>query len=150
MTELLEKEDIMADLLTRAGTHDNSPLVTEDWDKTETLEYLPMVLVVERPDLTRSIRRDSPVQYDRWGFISTLSFIKGTSGEKAPRELRTFQRKLRKVIYKDKKRRIGQNGAGIREHMASQIVFPEQGNHIVMQEILWRVDYIEDTGRLFN
>jgi hypothetical protein len=150
MTNYLEKEDVILDMLTRLKTHGDSPLVTEDWDKVEHLKQLPMILLVERPDLVKRIVSDMPVKYSRSGFLSTLSFVRGSSGERAPGELRAFQTLLRTVVYKDKLRRIGSQGAGISEHMASQVVFPQQGEHVVLQEIVWRVSYRENTGRLFK
>jgi hypothetical protein len=143
----LEKEDIVLDLITRLWTHPDNPIVTEDWSKAATLEHFPTVFVIERDDEVVNL---AGLTYGRECYVSTVSFVEGHSSESAPAHLRAFQKQLRQTVYKDRLRKIGQYGGGIREFKASQILHPPMGNNIVAQEIIWRIIYKEDVVRVFE
>lgn len=144
----IERDDIITTLVSRITNHADDPMVSRDWKKRATLEHFPTVFVVPRQDDIIKTIGLKPHRCIRNWHISVVSFVEGADGETAPDHLESFQDEVRRVIYEDEHRRIGSYGAGIREVATSQVVFPPIGNNVVAQEIIFLVDYVEDTGKL--
>jgi hypothetical protein len=112
---------------------------------------MPLILVVEQPDEVLETKMSGGrTIYTRRGFISTVSFITAAEEELKAPVMRAFQANLRKVVYQNQRRRIGNYGAGIREKRISQRQYLQAENMITAQEIIWQVDYKEDVSRLFE
>lgn len=147
---MFAKEAIMADLLDRLATHPDNPIVTEDLNKIASLDYLPMILVVEGPDEVKDIGMSHGETIEtRQGIISVVSFVQADTDELGPSTMRYFQANLRKVVYENQRRRIGDN-AGIREIRQSQLAPAPSENSVFAQQITFRVDYKENISKLFD
>lgn len=145
---MIERELIITELLTRLRAIDGVSLVTRNWRKHATLDKFPAVFVLERPDEVEEDRgRPTPLYRREWK-ISLVTVYSGTTEEKAPSELAEFQKIVKKAIYKDQKRKIV--NAALSEGHTSQVVFPKIGNNAVAQEMVFKINYIEDVSRLFS
>jgi|GEM_PF-5811802 len=144
---MIEREDIIEALIARLATHSAEPMVSRDWRKRATLEYFPTIFIVERKDDV--VRTENKLRAQREWIVSLVSIIAGSTGEAASAELSTFQRELIKLVFTNQSRTIGNYGGMIRIVAYSQVVFPPIGNNTVAQEIVFRVNYIEDSSRLF-
>lgn len=145
---MIEREEIISELMARLGTVTGLVLATRNWRKHATIDRFPAVFVIERPDEVVEDRgRPTPLYRRDWR-ISLITVLSGSTEEKAPSELAEFQKLVKEAIYKDQKRKIV--NAALSEVHTSQVVFPKIGNNAVAQEIVLKVNYIEDVSRLFS
>jgi len=147
---MIEREDIIEELIGRLVLHDSDPVVTRDLKKLVRCDNFPTIVVVELKDDVRKPHSRERISYDRDWNVSLVSHIQGTTGEKAAGEMALFQQELKRCIYSDGMGGVGQYGAHFLEVATSGIVPLKAGNNAIAQEIVLRVMYREEIDRNFN
>lgn len=147
---MVEREDFLTDLETRLTAHSAEPIVTRDVSKLGILDFFPQIFIVQHPDNVTSNEDGRRIRNKRKALIAIVCLVQGTDGETAPTELATFEDEMKRLVYQDGKRRLGNYGAGIREVAMSAIEYPAIGNYAVARATIFRVDYIEDVTQLFE
>jgi hypothetical protein len=148
----IEAENAVLDVVSKLGGHPDEPMITRDARKRATLKHFPTIFVLEGLDEVKHVWRNKVIENDREGIITTVSYIQASSGEAAAGELSGFEQEIRKAIYGDAEKKVGQigdYGAAIREIGASEKFFPPLGNSVIARALVWRIAYRELVSRVF-
>ncbi len=147
---MIEREDIIEELIERLVQHEQEPIVTRDLKKLVRCDNFPTIVVAELKDDVMKPHSRERIAYDRHWNVSLVSHIQGTTGEKAASEMALFQQELKRCVYSDGMGGIGQYGAHFLELATSGIIPLKVGNNAIAQEIVLRVMYREEVDRNFN
>lgn len=147
---MIEREDILNDMVTRLHEIPGVRLVTRNFRKAGTLNEFPSVFVVDLGDSVDEFSSRNAVNNKKRMRVGIVSIIQGSTEESAPQEMSAFQGQVQKQIYQYNQT-IGTTYKGsIHETNTSALVFPPIGNKVVAQAIEFEIMFVEDIRRLFT
>ena len=140
---MAERESIIADLQQRLWAIEGIGLVERNLEEMGDITKYPAVFIVDIVDQTTAIR--SSGGYEREWVIQLHIFFKGTNKNAAPGELDAFRNKV-KAAMRETGTLVGKitgKRGSIEESAIGGMLYGEQGNHVLIQWIEFKIYYIE-------
>jgi hypothetical protein len=140
---MFEREDIIVEFMQRLSSITGVQYTARNPDKVPSKDEMPCIQLFEMEDKVEEtkMRGDVPIAYRRAFEVITEHFIKGTTDEKASKELIAFLKLCKQKIYADGQT-LGKR-CSLEETGAGRILRPESGSHIAGMGISWKIRYVE-------